>query len=867
MVPILFAPSATSFTTNGLGRLADTISYKVIEELNGQYELELTYPKDGRLFSSICYSAIIVAKPFQNGSLQAFRIYKITKPMKGAVTIYARHITYQLNHIPCSAFSGQTAAQVLAAIPTAVAEYCPFTFTTDVITQKYSVSKNLLANLDTSEESEWTAPAYNSSSTYAVGEYCSYESKNYRCIVTISTPEAWNASHWERITIPPVGYINARIENGYLVEDEHAVTVWVKCEKSKKYQVSKMLGRCFSIGTLPQPPSEGKAVQNVVSDPTQRKLEYTTNATAEYMAVYIYRESLDGASTYEAMINSASIRAIGTYTWMLYEPKCIRTFLLGEDDNSIQAIYGGEYEWDNYHVILHQNRGSNKGVKIRYGKNLIDLTQEENIENTITGIYPIWKSEGTIVELPEKVVHAANASNYPYLRTVIQDFTSEFDAMPTEEELREYANLYIQKEEIGVPDVCLTVNFVNLADTMEYSGVEALQTVNLGDTVTVEFPDLGVSAEQKVTKTEYDGLNERYTSITIGNIEKTVDVTLEDQMNQIQQKVSQEEAQNAIDRATGVMNAGVRGHVIIGRNDQGFANEMFFLDNQNVALAKNVLRINVNGIGFSSNGLRGPYYQAWTLDGHLSLGGVNNSHGTLTILDSKGSILGQWDNNGVVIKEGRIESTDIRTSNGAFQVIEEGEDSEGNPSVTVILGGFIIDGENIRTDSLGWQSNNHVNPADQSSASAVINGGFESSGGSSSDGYAAFRKLWLDDSWYYGDTSVHGESGNHLWDITEVLKWLDDRIAWLESHQGGGGGGGDGSCCSGEGGGSDGASCGTIPDTDVTPCSDGYSCGSDGAACGDTDGSSCDGGDGSCCSGEGGGGDGSCCSAQDGPGC
>ena len=822
MVPILFAPSATSFNTNGLGRLADTISYKVIEELNGQYELELTYPKDGRLFSSICYSAIIVCKPFQNGNLQAFRIYKISKPMKGNVTVYARHITYQLNHIPCSAFSGQTCAQVLAAIPTAVAEYCPFTFTTDVITQKTSVSKNLLSNLDTSAETDWTAPAYNANMTYAVGEYCSHDNRNYRCIVTISQPEAWNASHWEQITIPPVGYINARIENGCLIDDETAISVWVKCEKSKKYQVSKMLGRCFSIATLTQPPSEGKAVQNVVSDPSQRKLEYTTNATAEYMVVYIYRESLDGANTYEAMINSASIRAIGTYTWMLYEPKCIRTFLLGEDDNSIQAIYGGEYEWDNYHVILHQNRGSNKGVKIRYGKNLIDLTQEENIENTITGIYPIWKSEGTVVELPEKVVHAANASNYPYLRTVIQDFTSDFDQMPTVEELREYANLYIQDENIGVPEVCLTVNFVNLAETMEYSGVGALQTVNLGDIVTVEFPELGVSAQQKVTKTEYDGLNERYTSITIGNLEKTIDTTLEDQMNQLQQKVSQEEAQNAIDRATGVMNAGVRGHVIIGRNDNGFANEIFFLDNQNVALAKNVLRINVNGIGFSSNGLRGPYYQAWTLDGHLSLGGINNSHGTLEILDANGVAIGRWDNEKLWVNQGIIEAGQFRSKNGEFYVMENGEGA-----VEVGWSGWDVWNNIMQSQEMAWRSNDGVNPASDTSASAAINGGCESSDddyeecegegmSSRTDGFsgtAGFKALWLDDIWFEGGSTnwsydAEGRNSHHLWDVAETLRWivegekglnqLNTRVAYLEQHGGGGCTGGDECNCEGE---------------------------------------------------------------------
>ena len=119
MVPTLFAPSATSFNTNGLGRLTDSNKCTVIEELNGQYELELTYPKEGRLFSSLGYSSIILAKPFQGGKLQPFRVYKISKPMKNLVTAYARHISYQLNYIPCSAFSGQTAKQVLTNIPTA----------------------------------------------------------------------------------------------------------------------------------------------------------------------------------------------------------------------------------------------------------------------------------------------------------------------------------------------------------------------------------------------------------------------------------------------------------------------------------------------------------------------------------------------------------------------------------------------------------------------------------------------------------------------------------------------------------------------------------------------------------------------------
>ena len=734
MVPTLFAPSATSFNTNGLGRLTDSNKCTVIEELNGQYELELTYPKEGRLFSSLGYSSIILAKPFQGGKLQPFRVYKISKPMKNLVTAYARHISYQLNYIPCSAFSGQTAKQVLTNIPTATAEYCPFTFTTDIDNTKQSVSHNLFGD---------------------------------------ETVES--------------GIINAYLDStGRLIEEGNALSIWIKCEKSKRYSISKMLSNCFSIGCMTQIPSEGQLTAKYESHSTERKFEYVTTANAEYLVVYIYNKNVDGEATYAPIYNSISIRAIGTYTWMLYEPKTVRSFLLGEDGDTIQNIYGGEYEWDNYNVILHENRGSNKGITIRYGKNLIDLKQEENIENTITGIYPVWKSDGTVVELPEKVVHAANASNFPFYRTVVQDLTSEFDQMPTVEELREAATVFIQNEGIGIPDVSLEVNFVNLSDTMEYSGIGGLQSVNLGDTVTVEFPDLGVSAQQKVTKTEYDVLNERYISVTIGTVKESLTNLLEDQMNDISEKVTAEQAQNSIDRATGVMNAGRRGHVIIGRNDDGFANEIYFLDNANVALAKNVLRINVNGIGFSSNGLRGPYAQAWTLDGHLTLGGINNANGTLEILDSSGNVIGRWDNNGINSFKGTIRGTSFHSSNDEFYVEENGEDG-----VEVGWSGWDVWNRSMQSQTLGWDSNNHVNPASGTSAAAAMNGGPNSDyGDSGDDGYggtAGFKALWLDDEWYEGGSSSYsytsyGRSNHHLWDITEVLRWLEGRITYLEDH-------------------------------------------------------------------------------------
>ena len=79
MKPILFDKDDTTFTSNGIGRL-DCISCTVTEERNGQYELELVLPQDALHAEDIEMSSIIVVKPSQNGTNQAFRVYKITKP-------------------------------------------------------------------------------------------------------------------------------------------------------------------------------------------------------------------------------------------------------------------------------------------------------------------------------------------------------------------------------------------------------------------------------------------------------------------------------------------------------------------------------------------------------------------------------------------------------------------------------------------------------------------------------------------------------------------------------------------------------------------------------------------------------------------
>ena len=134
MKPILFPSTATDFSTLGECRLPDAESCTVTEKLNGQYELEMVYPIDGRNYKEISDDMIIAVVPSDGAKKQAFRIYRHDATLDGKCVFNARHISYQLNYIPITPVSGTTAnAQtMLNAIKNAAQTACPFTFWSDV---------------------------------------------------------------------------------------------------------------------------------------------------------------------------------------------------------------------------------------------------------------------------------------------------------------------------------------------------------------------------------------------------------------------------------------------------------------------------------------------------------------------------------------------------------------------------------------------------------------------------------------------------------------------------------------------------------------------------------------------------------------
>ena len=473
----LFDSAETQFTSNGLGVLLDAESCIVSEEKNGEFELELVYPITGRKYSDILMRRIIVAKSNPYSNPQPFRIYSISKPLNGRVTINAEHISYDMSGYPVEPFTATSCSDAFVKMKEASAVACPFSFWTD---------------------------------------------------------------------------------------------------------------------------------KNVIKD-------YSTKI-----------------------------------------PFSMRSLLGGTDGSILQAFGKGEYEFDGYSVKFWLNRGYDRGVVIRYGKNLTDIKQEEKCSNVYTGVFPFWYNEGVsstinnsnvisdlieqtsqiinndnneepdlsilnsnLVILPEKIVQCEGTFNYSRILTL--DLSDKWTDKPSVEDLRTAAQEYITNNKIGIPDVSLDVSFEQLAQTKEYELYALLEEVRLCDTVRVEFPELGVSATAQCIKTQYDVLTDKYKKIELGSSKTTLATTIANQSKEIDDTISKTYLRRVVDDATSIISGNSGGYVVLRNSDGGEQpNEILIMNQPDIETATKVWRWNQNGLGYSDHGYSGPFGLAMTIDGSIN---------------------------------------------------------------------------------------------------------------------------------------------------------------------------------------------------------------------------------------------------------
>lgn len=374
---------------------------------------------------------------------------------------------------------------------------------------------------------------------------------------------------------------------------------------------------------------------------------------------------------------------------------------LGGIEGSVLDIYGGEYEFDRFTIKNYGHRGADTGVTIRYGKNLVDLTQDVDQMTLYNAIVPYWVgAEGACVY--GGIVYGAagiqqagywmsdagiriqdnNGADFEFVysrdNVAAFDFTNRFEEQPTAQQLEAAAAAYLEANKPWLPKVSLKVDFVALWQTEDYKDFAPLERVRLCDTVTIVYTALGVEATAKVIKTEWNALAGKYNAIEIGDAKSSFAQVLQDATDKkMAQYPTITTVRGEIEDVTRRITGSTGGHVVLGMNEDGQPERIFVLDSLNISEAVDCLVINKDGIGFSHNGVGGPFTTAWTIDGHflanvidtgelnaamikvgtmladrirggvLLLGGIDNDYGLLQVLDGDGDVVTAVNRNGI----------------------------------------------------------------------------------------------------------------------------------------------------------------------------------------------------------------------------
>lgn len=195
--------------------------------------------------------------------------------------------------------------------------------------------------------------------------------------------------------------------------------------------------------------------------------------------------------------------------------------LLGGGENTLLGTFGGQLKYTGYTVYLLQSRGSDRGASLRYGINLVDVNQEKNIADMFTGVMPFYykESDDVLVTLTDPVV---SLGTFNYSKVMPLDLSGQFSSTPSQTELREMCQKFIDANGYGSPKVSIRIS---QPDFSAFDGGAPVM-IELGDTVRVIYRKLGIEAEANVVKTSYDVMADRYKSMEVGQVASTIVTTI-----------------------------------------------------------------------------------------------------------------------------------------------------------------------------------------------------------------------------------------------------------------------------------------------------------------------------------------------------
>lgn len=362
------------------------------------------------------------------------------------------------------------------------------------------------------------------------------------------------------------------------------------------------------------------------------------------------------------------------------EPSSIKSWFGGKQ-GSILDVYGpGEWKYDNFTAEFKAARGQNRGVTIRYGKNLTQLSQEIDMTNLVSAIIPYYKAQdGTITS-----GSAVSTGLTGITRELAVDFSPSVDpesATPIATQLAALASDYISKNNFLTFKNSIKLNFVQLKELSE--------RVDLGDTVSIYFEPLNIAVTAKCIETVWDVIEERYISTSFGDASANIADTIVAAQKAINEKPSTTVMQQAIDQATELITGNLGGYVVLhDSNGDGKPDEILIMDDPDIAQAVKVWRWNQAGLGYSSTGYAGPYGLAMTANGEIVADFITT--GTLNAdLIKAGVIEDAAGNSTIDMSNGAAVMKDFKAKN-SFQFLDENGAEKGYFSYTPADGTNLI---------------------------------------------------------------------------------------------------------------------------------------------------------------------------------
>lgn len=289
--------------------------------------------------------------------------------------------------------------------------------------------------------------------------------------------------------------------------------------------------------------------------------------------------------------------------------------ILGDETNSVINLFGGELKRDNFNIYINKQIGADNGVKLIVGKNITGINIAIDTSTVYTRIMP-QGFDGLF--LPEKYIDSPLINNYvnpkiykvefsdikydPEDESAYHDIDEAYSALRT-------ATNEIFESGIDKPIINVKVDWIELSKTNEYKNYSNLEKVMLGDTITIDL--LGLTYQTKVIKTIYNPLTDRIESFEIGTPKANIGTSTNSIQKQVESINPNSILESAKDNATQLITKAMGGYVYKTQN------ELFIMDTDNPNTATTIWRWNMNGLGYSKNGIDGPYETAITSDGQI----------------------------------------------------------------------------------------------------------------------------------------------------------------------------------------------------------------------------------------------------------